>query len=159
MNNETRLLYTVLFLLGLDLLLSIAVPLLRSWSTTSIVVQGVSLHADGTTEQFQATVPPPPPIPWQTHLLRFLTFYLPLTLLGVFLLPDFVLLFLVMERSYFVAHFLPHLLLWCLALASISCTIRWTNGLSAPKRAAYVYLIAALITGMAAQAWSTILRS
>lgn len=91
-------------------------------------------------------------------LYDFFRFYLPFTLLGIYLVPFYWLAVFQAEQSFYLAHILPHIILWFAALVSIPIIIRYSLGIPKLRRILYIYLIAALISGMAAEVWSTILQ-
>lgn len=156
-NRERTLQYVVIFLLVLDFIIGVGYPTISSLFARPFTTDSVTINPNGTTDLKQVMVPPVPISMILPALVdRFITL-LPLTLGGIFLFPDFLFIFSQAEASYFSAHFLPHAILWSLAIISVFFTFRYSNGLPLWKRLIYTYLVAALIAGMGAVAWSTIL--
>lgn len=156
LNKERVLQYIVFFLLILDFIVGIGYPTISSLFAKPFPVDSVTINPNGSTEFKQAIVPPVPISMVLPALVSRFIFLLPLTLLGIFLIPDFLFIFSQGEATYFSAHLLPHAILWSFAIVSVFLTFKYSNGLSLWKRLFYTYLIAALIAGMGAVAWSPI---
>ena len=157
LNQEKILQYFVLFLLMLNFVAGVGYPTISSLFVKPFSVDSITINTNGTTEL--KPVPPIPMIPTAMvlpALMERFIFLLPITLLGIFLIPNFLFIFSRAEASYFSAHFLPHAILWILAVTSIFVTFRYSSGLPLWKKLLYSYLIAALIAGMGAVAWSPI---
>lgn len=156
-NRERTLQYVVIFLLVLDFIIGVGYPTISSLFARPFPADSVTINPNGTTDSKQTVVPPVPISMILPALVGRFIFLLPLTLLGIFLIPNFLFIFPQVEASYSSAHFLPHAILWSLAIISVFLTFRYSKGLPVWKRLFYTYLIAALIAGMGAVAWSPIL--
>ncbi|MEK7534292.1 MAG: hypothetical protein AAB600_03035 [Patescibacteria group bacterium] len=155
-NHERILQYIVIFLVVLNFFVGVGYPSISSLFAKSFPAEIVTINLDGSTKLKQTIVPSIPISLVLPELIARFMFLLPPTLLGIFLIPDFLFVFSKAEAAFFTTHFLPHAVLWFLALISIPFIFRYSEGLSIWKRLFYTYLIAGLIAGMGATAWSTI---
>lgn len=155
--NERKFHFLLLFLLLLNLTISIGYPVLSSLFIRTIPGEMVTVYPNGTTELQLKELPADSTSIMQfSYALDRFTFLFPLTLLGVFFIPQFLGVLTKAEPSFFMAHFLPHIFLWSLAMISILFTLKYSKGISTWRKIIYVYLTAALIAGMGATVWSTL---
>lgn len=130
------------FLLVFNLTLSVIYPTISSLFWKPVLLPSITINSNRTTEAKDIMAQPiPTSLVFQSNLTEFISFYFPLTLIGIFLIPTLPII---------------HIFLWISSLISILFTIRYSSGIPILRRLVYIYLTSVLIAGMGAQLWSTI---
>ena len=159
LTNQDRKFLGIIFLLFLlNFILSIGYPTLFSIFTKRISVPAVTVSLDGRPSESRLMLVPldPPDQAFKYALEDYLNYTLPQTLTGQFLLPFSFFVLGQAETSFYIAHMLPHNILWILAVLSIPLTVKYSKEVPILRRIIYVYFIAALIAGTSAGIWSTL---